>query len=392
MHAILSFIRTQPNGIIIGMLLVLIVPLVTIAGTKWAMRLIWAGFICQLIFVVGGIIAFLVVPQSTFIANFNAMSGMTYQGVITAAQQAGATLTFNTHDTLLAMYYLSSLFAGGFTACSYFAGEMKHSTKLRTQAIPILGSLFLFAVLSAIMYAAVYIGVGQQFYSALSVSFLRGLPIYAIPALPVGGVLLAFSTNNPYFLIIIGIPYIITILGTMTAFIFVVVRNLFSWSFDRLIPSQFTKVSSRYGTPWLATILAIALGEICALAYHYTDFASYMSYMPLGFAVAMFIASWAAIVFPFHRKDLFQASPSFVQMRIGGLPLITLIGILSAISSAYIAYASMVPAVAGTLNPVYVYAIIAIFFVPIIIYYGSRAYERHKGVPIDLARKEVPPE
>lgn len=391
MSGILSAI-TAPDGIAIGMILVFVIPLTMILGTKWAMRAIWVGFICQLIAVLGTIIALLAVPQSTFIANFDKLSGMSYTGVIAAAQAGGASLSFNWTDTLYAMYFLSTLFAGGFMASSYFAGEMKHSTKLRTQGIPIVGSLFLFAIISCILYGAFYIGVGQQFYHALAYSFMNGLPVYTIPALPTGNVLLAFAVPNPAVLGVIGICYIIGALGTWVAFIFVVVRNLFSWSFDRLIPTKFSTVSSRFGTPYLAVILAIALGEICVLVYHSTNFPTYMSYQPLGFAIAMFIACIAAVVFPYHRKDLFQSSPSFVQKKIGGLPVITLLGILGMISSAYLAYASMVPAIAGAINPAYIYAMIAIFFVPIVIYYGTRAYEKSRGVPIDVAHKELPPE
>ena len=391
-NSILTTIRAPNTSIEIGMVLVFIVPLVMLLGTKWAMRAIWVGFICQMIAVVGTIVCLLAVPQSTFIANFNKLSGMTYSGVISAAQAGGANLSFNWSDTLYAMYFLSTLFAGGFMASSYFAGEMKHSTKLRSQGIPIVGSLFLFAIISSILYGAFYLTAGQQFYHALAYSFMSGLPVYAIPAMPVGNVLLAFAVPNPYILGIIGIAYIIGALGTWVAFIFVVVRNLFSWSFDRLIPTKFSTVSSRFGTPYLAIILAIVLGEICVAVYHYTTFSVYMSYQPLGFAIAMFIACIAAVVFPYHRKDLFQASPSFVQKKIGGLPVITLLGILGMISSAYLAYASMVPAVAGAINPDYIYAMVAIFFVPLIIYYGTRAYEKSRGVPIDVAHKELPPE
>jgi hypothetical protein len=50
------------------------------------------------------------------------------------------------------------------------------------------------------------------------------------------------------------------------------------------------------------------------------------------------------------------------------------------------------PAYVGVLNATYVYAVVALLLLGVVIFYVSYAYNKRRGVPLDLAYREIPPE
>jgi hypothetical protein len=128
------------------------------------------------------------------------------------------------------------------------------------------------------------------------------------------------------------------------------------------------------------------------LDYYTTVLSTVLSYSLLGWWIAVFIVALAGIAFPFRRKDVFDSSPSVVKMKIGPLPVVTLLGAMLAAISAFLAYSVVSPAYVGVLNATYVYAVVALLLLGVVIFYVSYAYNKRRGVPLDLAYREIPPE
>jgi hypothetical protein len=51
------------------------------------------------------------------------------------------------------------------------------------------------------------------------------------------------------------------------------------------------------------------------------------------------------------------------------------------------------PAIGGPISPYsFIFGLLIPFAFPVIVYYASRSYHRSKGIDIDMAFKEIPPE
>jgi len=70
---------------------------------------------------------------------------------------------------------------------------------------------------------------------------------------------------------------------------------------------------------------------------------------------------------------------------------VSILGAISAGISAFTVYTSLTPAMIGLMRFDYIATLIGTFVVGVLIYYISYFYNRRKGVPIDLAHKEIPP-
>lgn len=98
---------------------------------------------------------------------------------------------------------------------------------------------------------------------------------------------------------------------------------MFAWSFDRIAPQWLSNVSERFHSPInaLAITAILTIGTIAAVG-----FAPWLTAVYNLLAFVMFsqvIIGLAAAVFPYVRKDLFNAAPAIARIKIAGVPLLT---------------------------------------------------------------------
>ena len=359
-----------------------------IRGTK---KLAWFQWIAGIGSVLGALVFVAVLFAAnplTVASNFSTYSGVTYASVLSTAASQGISTGFTTSGTLLGSVY-ASLTLIAFMYSSYFAGEVKRVR--RSQIVAQYGSLIIAAALQVLIAAALYHAFGSDFISALSQLGLTSH--YPLPMLPFGQYMIGFVTNNFLVIGLVNVCFMVMCWGDCAAYIFTSSRNIFAWSFDRVLPSRLSAVGTKYGSPYLVVLVATAISMIYAfLDYYTTVLSTVLSYSLLGWWIAVFIVALAGIAFPFRRKDVFDSSPSVVKMKIGPLPVVTLLGAMLAAISAFLAYSVVSPAYVGVLNATYVYAVVALLLLGVVIFYVSYAYNKRRGVPLDLAYREIPPE
>ena len=389
--SVLSFVTTPNVSFAIGVLSLLVI-LLMIRGTRTAFRFILITVILSFVEIALIVIAFWVGGSGSFVSHFNAYSGMNYTGVISTATKGGYNFGFSSLATVFAGIYLLISFTG-FNSNAYFGGEVKQAAKFKTQAVAMLGSVAIYGVLAIIFFYTLYTVMGYNFFSSLAYLFTSGNPAYTIPALPVPQLMaFPYTIPNAELVLITGVLGMVFQLGFLLVIAFVASRNIFAWSFDRVIPAKFSDVSRRYSSPYMAIILAFIIGVIYLVLYDYTTITAYFAYASFGFAVSWIVVGLAGVLLPYRRKDLFDTAPSFVKRKFLGIPAVAVIGLVAMISSGWLAVGSLDPAVVGTINSTYVLFIIVLLVVPIIIYAVSYGYQRRRGVPVDVAHKELPPE
>jgi len=95
------------------------------------------------------------------------------------------------------------------------------------------------------------------------------------------------------------------------------------------MPEKLSYVSPRTHTPLVAILVIGIIGEICLALYAWhIVLASIVGIF--GWIVSFILTAIAAIVFPYRRRDDFEASP--VRWRVAGIPLMSIVGALAVVS------------------------------------------------------------
>jgi amino acid transporter len=164
-------------------------------------------------------------------------------------------------------------------------------------------------------------------------------------------------------------------------------------SFDRILPSRLASVNDRTATPIPAILLTMVTIMIVSIIAITTSVLSVWSNGTLDLAIIYTILSVAGAAMPFMKPNLYAASPRVIRGSIGGLPVITIVGALSALFSLYIVYlAFKQPLVVGPIGWQSITATVGVFVLGLAIYLIARLYWRSRGIDPALAMVEIPPE
>jgi len=360
-------------------------------GTKPTFRMAWVLFVISALGDFTVLLAFAATPQSTFISNFNSLSGMNYADVIT---KAAMPLGYSIQNTINASIFTILSYVG-FSFSAYYSGEIKHVKS--SQLLAIVGSVLLFSVFIGGVYAAVNYSVGSDFLVAISNLAGSGSSSYTLPVAPALNFLVIFATPSPIVPVLAGIGLVAMGIGTVSVYYYITVRNLFAWSFDRVMPSWFANLNKR-GTPTIALVIMWLVSVFYAVLYSFTIFTQFLLYMTVLFTIGMGIACLAGAVLPYRRKTLFESSPELVKKKLAGIPVITIMGVVGLALMAYLTYAAVSPAITPPPSgpPVvqaFIYAAAPITIIAgIIIYQVSYYYRKSKGIDLRLVFQEIPPE
>ena len=98
------------------------------------------------------------------------------------------------------------------------------------------------------------------------------------------------------------------------------------------------------------------------------------------------------MVYPYRRKEMFEAGPPSTQRRIGGIPVISILGFLTLAVSVFTEWAVGQAFFSGSLE-FSQYAVVGVMAaIPIVIYVWAHNYHKRKGIPLSLQFSQVPPE
>ena len=378
----------------ISVVFIILAALLVALSTKWSAR--FMKYWTYISWVIGAIfiITILTAGASTFAANFNHLSGSNTTAVIAAGQAAGAPAGVPSPLTYPTLYAgaLGLLGYLAFNYSAYFSSEIKRNS--RSQVFAQFGGVTIFMFFSVIMIAAMYFAEGPSFANAMALLWGTGSSSYPYISLPMGSGLSIFWNPNPVLVSIFNISFIVASFALGVSILFTLSRNLFAWSFDRVTPSALADVNPRTGTPIKAIIVMSAIGLFFAYVtnYQFGLLAEIFSYGTAGIFTAFLFVAVAAMVFPFRRKDLFEAAPPTAKAKLGGLPLITLVGVISFISSIIVIYAIVKPSIGGPFSTVLFEGIIPTFVVGAIIYVIAHVIRKSQGINLSLLQKEIPPE
>jgi len=383
--------------------------LFAIFGTRYIKGVIYISWIAA---IVGMIVMWYILgttSTTTFVHNWNSLiaspsaypnanySGLEQNG-INMAQAAGAQTTATGFNGLLIALPLASLFLFGGNYVNAFAGEIKNVRK----TVPI--ALFL-SLLFGIIYWSVTSTltlqtVGASWMQHVGYTYNNGgcSCLVTAPFPPSQPLVLAVAAyGNNALIYLMFTTYLVGSIAPLFAYFWIPSKYFFAWSFDRVIPNKFASIYERFHTPWLAIIAVVAMAIVFSIPYAFYGWASTFTVGTVIWGILYVIPGIAVTIFPFVKKDLFERSPGFVKSKIGGLPIVSLIGIATTIGFAYLGYIGLSNALygggaVGVFNTFTYELLIAIVVAGFVIYIASYYYHKSHGIDLSLAFKEIPPE
>jgi basic amino acid/polyamine antiporter, APA family len=172
----------------------------------------------------------------------------------------------------------------------------------------------------------------------------------------------------------------------------IISRCLFAWSFDRLIPEKVAQVNENTHAPTIAVSIIVVLGLVSVFLM--ALFPSLTALVGLlGLTFTLLSVAISGILFPYRQKETFEGST--FRGRIAGIPVVSIVGVLSLVGLLIIVWALLTDVNSGTSWATSSYMVliaIGIYLSGLLVYLISRFVQRARGVNVDLAYREIPPE
>ncbi len=383
---------TTPTGeLVVGTLVNFIIPMLMIFGRAvWVyLRIIFAAV---MIGTVLNIVFIATASQTTFISAWNSLTSSTpsinYANVMQTAIQHGFQPGWNWNGAVAGMAYATFAILG-FQFAAYSGSEAKNATK--SIPIAVMGSVVATSLIIVVWVLASYHAFGFDFFAATNYLANCGCSSITFPISTTINSLYTIIPQSPLLIIIEAFCFTGAWLWAAPTNYIVFVRNVFAWSFDRVGPSWLADINERYNTPIKAIIVSIILGEIFTILFIYTSIPTIVSNTVIMNNFVYLLASIAAIFFPYRLKDVFAQSPSWVRTKVGGIPVVSLVGVFSTGVVSFLLYNSFQYVAVGGSPSTYPWVIV--FAVSgLVVYYAARLYRKRQGIDLTTLFNVIPPE
>lgn len=370
----------------IGGAIGLLVVAYLLTNTSRALRVMKVAFSIGIAMVVVTVIWTLFIGHGTFVSNVDDVAS--YQGVVDGAAEAGfvAPPSWREFGPTISGVALVSLVTLFVMFATYTGGEVKNVR--RSIPISIYGSLAVGGGVFLLMAIAASSSFGAEFVA--SAQTLAGTDAYPFASDPNFNFIASVGSGSILFAVLINIGFILLMGANMIFTQMAMTRCIFAWSMDRVTPDQVSQVSPRTHAPNYAIGIGF-VGAIIGLGvFVFTSFSDFLGGTTLGFLFTFLVTAVAAIVFPFRRKEIYDKSP--VKPTVFGVPLLSILGVLSFISISALAYAYFTNDTYGS-NTTRAYSVFLGAWIVGFIYYGiARLVRSRQGVDLRLTSTTLPPD
>jgi len=396
-----SLALTQPFWtIVVGTIFLLICLVVTVLGTRRLVRTFQLPMTIVMFIGIFVIIALWVSASSAQLSNVLP----TYLGSNSSAIISYAKSNYAPAFTPFTLAPIPILFSLGLTAGSfntywnsYASGEVKRGNEARTHLLAMFLPSALIAIIVVVALLAARLTVGNDILVSINQILSWNASYFSIPAITgfSGSIVMVLVpmmlANNPVIQFIIMISMVAATFAYVPATMLIVTRECFAMSFDRLLPSKFADVSDRFHTPVFNTFINWIIGFFVFVAF--TFYASYLGFFTTAAwdttLVTVSILCLAAALLPL-RKSLWANSP-VRKYQIGGIPIITIGGLLGFFYNGLAVYAfTFTPSLGFGLPSTLL--LVSAFIIPFALYWVIVAIRKRQCIDIGMIFRSVSPE
>jgi amino acid transporter len=363
---------------------------------RWSFRII---FIYYFVAAIALAAALLFTSNSAFVSSINTAFGAgAFQSVLSKAGSMGI-WTFSLTATLLAILPIGFLTFTGFQSSTYIGSEVRNPKSTQALAMGIsMGITWLFLVVLGYQSSVVF---GNSFLQASTYLWATNPSALPFAATPFVSFLASLIYKNVALAILLNSIPIVGGFLLIPSTLLPASRIIFAQSFDRVLPSWFSKVNDRWHTPINSVVFMAVVAELWVIVLYYFGFISSVLSYSLMTPVAWAITAVAAIVFPYRKKQLYgtvsSSLPKWMRARPLGVPLIVIGGVILLVSMLIWIGSEFSPIIAylylGSLITSAIGLAFGIFIFAIIWFYAMRSYRlKHQGIDLSVATAEIPPE
>jgi amino acid transporter len=163
-------------------------------------------------------------------------------------------------------------------------------------------------------------------------------------------------------------------------------------SLDRLLPEWVSRVSEKLHTPVNAHLAYFLASIPVILLYNLWD-QWYGLTLGVTFACGyvFVVTCLAGALLPYRARELFEASPG-AQYKVGNIPLVTILGIIGFILGGVFVLMFMFYEALGLTSTLAYSVVFGVLVVSAIWYFLAKSAQKARGINVEYAFKEIPPE
>jgi amino acid transporter len=175
-------------------------------------------------------------------------------------------------------------------------------------------------------------------------------------------------------------------------------RVMVAMSLDRLLPEWVSQVHEKWRTPLNAHLAYFIASIPVILAYNLVPgWVALTLGVTFGCGYVFVVSCIAGALLPYRAKELYEASPG-ARYKLGNIPLITVLGAIGGVLGTLMVLAFLFSpslGVLGNWDPSNLWAQIiafAIILVSAVWYFVAKNAQKARGINVEYAFKEIPPE
>jgi basic amino acid/polyamine antiporter, APA family len=317
-----------------------------------------------------------------------------YETAIAAAKTAKIDL--NPPFSLLATLLIAPIAWTSLQWATYSAeqnGEIKGARSFQSQMIIILGSLIATGVLLAILAAAFQHAIGTQFLYVAGAGYWSGLDqgkfngVYLWP-----NIVAMALTKNPIIVVLIALGYILNSFQIVNNCYIGMTRVMVAMSLDRLLPEWVSRVSDKFHTPVNAHVIYFLASIPVILVYNlWGSWTALTLGVTFACGYVFVITALAGALMPYRAKALYDASPG-ASHKLGDIPLVTVLGLIGAAVGGIMVLMFMFYSALGLTSLLAYEVVFGVLAFSIVWYFVAKLVQRSRGINVEYAFKEIPPE
>jgi amino acid transporter len=282
-------------------------------------------------------------------------------------------------------------------------GEVRGAKDIRKPFWSMFWGLWVTVAMVALVVILIVKTMGWNFYQSANAAYwnsvfaVSGAQAPPVPIWPYPVMMAGWLVDNHLFQALLIIVMGLWFFGWAGTLFLSSTRVIFAAAFDRVLPSWAANISAKRRVPYGSLVLMIVPSIVISAVYAYRPtFASVFLDATAVLALTFLATVVAAIILPWRRKDLYDASP-IANYKIGGIPTITIVGVITGIFLLFMLYEWSFNAAdlygtsfQSTLNSVYYF--VATYVVAIVIYVAARIIRSRQGIDLRRIHHEIPVE
>jgi APA family basic amino acid/polyamine antiporter len=277
-------------------------------------------------------------------------------------------------------------------------GEVRGASDFKRVRTGMSWGLWGTVLLTILFFLLVAKTIGFPFYMAANSNWANWFYAVEGAPTPVGGIwpypvlLTSFYLHNQLFQVLLILVFSLWFFGWAGTLFLSSTRVIFAAAFDRILPEWAASVSEKRHVPFGALALMLIPSVVVSALYAYNStFLRATLDATLVIAVTFLGSAIAATILPWRRKTLYRNS-AIERYKLGGVPLITVAGFVTAAFIGWLLYEWFTNDTYGINNATSLRYMGILYGLAAVIYVIAYIVRRSQGVNFKAIHAEIPVE